>query len=321
MRRIALLLACLLIAPTLGAAQDAYPSKPIRLIVPFPPGGVVDILARLIAPKMGEGLKGTVVVDNRPGANGNIAVEAVAKSQADGYTLLFGQVSNLAVNPAIYANVPFDPLKDLAPVALVAAAPQVMVVATGSKLQSVADVLAAAKAKPGEIIFASSGIGSMAHMGLELMQQSAGIKFNHIPYKGAAPAVIDVLGGRAEIFMAAVPSVMGQMRAGKLKAIAVTSAKRAPDLPDVPTLGESGFAGYNSSNWFAVVGRAGTPAAILARLNAEVNKALEAADVKAKFTSEGATVLGGSQERLAKQLADDVAKWARVAKAAGIKAE
>ncbi len=307
------------VAPTL--AQDAFPTKPLRMLVPFPPGGVVDLLARLIAPRMGEGLKQNVLVDNRPGANGNIASEIVAKSQPDGYTLLFGQVSNLAVNPAIYKNVPFDPIKDMAPVGLVAATPQIMVVSSAAKLQSIAEVIAAVKAKPGEVTFASSGNGSMTHMGLELMQLSAGIKFLHVPYKGAAPAAIDVIGGRADLFMAAAPSVKGHMRSGKLKAIAVTSAKRIPELPDVPTLAESGFPGFETTNWFAVMGRAGTPAPVIARLNAVLNAALADADVKAKIATESGEVLGGSPDRLAKQLATDLAKWKKVVKEANLKLE
>lgn len=302
-------------------AQDAYPSKPLRMLVPFPPGGVVDILARLLAPLMGEGLKQNIVVENRPGANGNIAVENVAKSAPDGYTLLFAQVSNVAVNPALYPKIPFDPIKDLAPVALVAQAPQVMVVPVDSPIKSVADLLAAARTRPGEVIFASSGNGSMTHMGIELMQLSARIKFNHIPYKGAAPAVIDVVGGRADVFMAAMPSVTGQMRGGKLRAIAVASAARVEDLPDVPTLGESGFAGFESGNWFAVMVRAGTPEAVIARLNREVNNAVGNADLVARVKREGGTVLGGTPAQLAEQLATDLAKWKRVVAEAGIKLE
>lgn len=307
--------------PVTARAHDAYPSKPLRMLVPFPPGGVVDILARLLAPLMGEGLKQNIVVENRPGANGNIAVENVAKSAPDGYTLLFAQVSNVAVNPALYPKIPFDPVKDLAPVALVAQAPQVMVVPVDSPIKSVADLLAAARTRPGEVIFASSGNGSMTHMGIELMQLSARIKFNHIPYKGAAPAVIDVVGGRADVFMAAMPSVTGQMRGGKLRAIAVASAARVEDLPDVPTLGESGFAGFESGNWFAVMVRAGTPEAVIARLNREVNNAVGNADLVARVKREGGTVLGGTPAQLAEQLATDLAKWKRVVAEAGIKLE
>lgn len=321
-----ILMTVISVAAAIGAstpivcAQD-FPTRPVRMLVPFPPGGVVDILARLIAPRMGDGLKQSVLVDNRPGANGNIASDLVAKSQPDGYTILFAQVSNLAVNPAIYKNLTFDVLKDMAPVGMVAATPQIMVVSTAAKLQTIADVMAAVKARPGEITFASSGNGSMTHMGLELMQLSAGIKFLHVPYKGAAPAAIDVIGGRADLFMAAAPSVTGHIRSGKLKAIAVTSAKRIADLPDVPTLAESGFPGFETTNWFAVMGRAGTAAPIIARLNAVLNAALQDADVKAKIAAEGGEVLGGPPERLAQQLAADLAKWQRVVKEADLKLE
>ena len=310
-----------LIAGAPAAAQDNYPSRPLRLVVPFPPGGVLDILARQISPALGDGLKQNIVIDNRGGANGNIGVELVAKSQPDGYTLLFGQVSNLAVNPAIYKTVPFDPIKDLAPVGLVAATPQLMVTAAGSRINSVADFIAIAKAKPSELTFASSGNGSMAHMGIELMQLSAGIKVLHVPYKGAGPALIDVIAGRSELFIAAMPALIGHIRGGKLRALAITTAKRNPGLPDVPTLAESGFPGYDVGNWFAIMARAGTPPAIIARLNAELNRTLALAEIKAKYESEGATILGGTPGQLATQLAADLAKWRRVVTEAGLKIE
>ena len=270
---------------------------------------------------MSEGLGQAVLIDNRPGANGNIAIETVAKAAPDGYTLVLAQVSNLAINPAIYKDLPFDPLKDLAPIGFVATASQVMVVSAASELKSVADVMAAARAKPGEIMFASSGNGSLGHLGSELMQQQAGIKFLHIPYKGAAPAVIDVIGGRTHLFVAAMPSVIGQIRAGKLRAIAVTSTTRLAELPDVPPLAEAGFPGYEATNWLAVMGRAGTPATTITRLNAELNKALQSADIRLKYSHEGATVLTGTPQQLADVLAADLAKWARVVREAGIKIE
>ena len=309
-----------------AAAQDAatpssWPTKPIRMLVPFPPGGFVDILARLIAPRMAEGLGQSVLIDNRPGANGNIAIDAVAKSAPDGYALVQAQVSNLAINPALYKDLPFDALRDLAPIGFVATAPQLMVVSAASEFKSVADVVAAARAKPGEVMFASSGNGSLGHLGSELMQQMIGIKFLHIPYKGAAPAVIDVIGGRTHLFVAAMPSLIGQIRAGKLRAIAVTSSQRLAELPDVPPLSEAGFPGYEATNWLAVMGRAGTPPAIVARLNAELNKALQSADIKQRFANEGATVLTGTPQHLADVLAADLAKWARVVAQAGVKIE
>ena len=234
---------------------------------------------------------------------------------------MLAQVSNLAINPAVYKDIPFDPIKDLTPIGFVATASQVMVVSAASEFKSVADVMAATKAKPGEIMFASSGNGSLGHLGSELMQQQAGIKFLHIPYKGAAPAVIDVIGGRVHLFVAAMPSVIGQIRAGKLRAIAVTSKTRLAELPDVPPLAEAGFPGFEATNWLAVMGRAGTPQAIVDRLNAELNKALQADEIKQKFASEGATVATGTPRELGDVLAADLAKWARVVTQAGIKLE
>lgn len=301
-----------------AAAQD-FPTKPVRMLIPFPPGGFVDILGRLVAAKMSDHLGQNVLVDNRPGANGNIALDAVAKSAPDGYTIIQAQVSNLAVNPALYKDLPFDPLKDLAPVGFVGTASQVMVVAAGSQIQSVADMVAAAKAKPGELMFASSGNGSLGHLGFELIQQQAGIKFTHVPYKGAAPAVIDVIGGRAHLFIAAMPSVIGHIRGGKLKAIAVTARQRAPELPDVPPLNEAGFPGYETTNWLAIMTRAGTQQPVIDRLNAALEKALQNDDAKARFAKEGATVRTSTPKELGDVLAADITKWRNVVTKAGIK--
>jgi tripartite-type tricarboxylate transporter receptor subunit TctC len=317
--KLALATAVSLMLTTSFLRAQEFPTKPIRLVVPFPPGGFVDILARYTAPRMSEALGQNVLVDNRPGANGNIAIDVVAKSQPDGYTLVYAQVSNLAVNPALYKDLPFDVLKDLAPVGFVATAPQVLVVGAGSDLKTVADVIATAKAKPGELMFASSGNGSLGHLGSEAMQQHAGIKFTHVPYKGAAPAVVDVMGGRAHLFIAAMPSVIGQIRAGKLRALAVTSLTRAPELPDVPPLSEAGFPGYTTTNWLAIMGRAGTPAPVIAKLNAALNKAMSGEDIKAQFAKEGATVMTSTPEKLGQDLAADLVKWAKVVKDANVK--
>ncbi len=315
---IATLLAAAHVAP---AAAQEFPSKPIRMIVPFPPGGFVDILGRQLAQKLGETLGQNVLVDNRPGANANIGIEVVAKSAPDGYTLVQAQVSNLTVNPAVYKDLSFNVQKDLAPVGFVAAASQVLVTGAESPIKTVADLIAIAKAKPGELMFASSGNGSLGHLGLEVMQQQAGIKFTHIPYKGAAPAVVDLMGGRAHLFIAATPSVIGQIRAGKLRALAVTAMTRIPDLLDAPPLNESGFPGYETQNWLAVMARAGTPPAIITRLNSALNKALADPDLKMRFTKEGADVLAGTPQQLGDRIAADLVKWAKVVKDAGIKME
>ncbi len=300
------------------AAQE-FPSKPIRLLLPFPPGGFVDILARLTTPGMGQALGQNVLVDNRPGANGNIAIDMVAKSQPDGYNLIFAQVSNFAVNPALYKDLTFDVQKDLAPIGFVATAPQVLVTSATSEFKTVAEMIKVAKAKPGELMFGSSGNGSLGHLGSELMQQQAGIKFTHIPYKGAAPAVIDIMGGRAHLSIFAMPSVIGQIRAGKLRALAVTSLTRTQELPDVAPLSEQGFPGYTTTNWLAVMARAGTPAATIDKLNKALNTALADPETRAKFAKEGATVYATTPQQLAKELAEDLVKWAKVVKDSGVK--
>ena len=304
-----------------AVAQENYPTRTIRLVVPVPPGGVLDILARLLVSRLSDGLKQSIAVDNRAGANGNIAVESVAKSQPDGLTILFGQVSNLTVNPAIYSQVPFDTLRDLAPIGLVASTTQLMAVSVNSPLRSVADMVGAAKARPNALTFASAGQGSLGHLAFELIQLSAGIKLVHIPYKGASPALIDLLGGRVDLIILAQPAMMGHIRNGKMRALAILTASRVPDLPNLPTLSESGFPGVMSSNWFALMVRAGTPEPIIARLNAELNRALADKELRAKYEQEGASPLGGTPQQLTEQLKADLAKWQRVVKEMGLKIE
>src|SRR6266849_6929208 len=237
---------------------QAYPAKPIRLIVPFPPGGGTDIAARTIANKLSDSVKWTFVVENKPGAGGNLGVEQAVKSPADGYTLVIGQTSNLAINPTLYAKLPYDPLRDLSPVALVVSAPVVFVVAANSRYASLGDLLAAAKTDPGGVTFASPGNGTVSHLAGELLQRAAGVKLTHVPYKGASQALTDTLGGQVQSFMSSAPS---QIKGGRLRAIAVTSAKRSPELPDTPTIAESGYQGFEASTWYGLLAPAGTPAA------------------------------------------------------------
>src|SRR5256714_696155 len=266
----------LALALVAGAAMaQRYPAKPIRLIVPFPPGGGTDIAARTIANKLSESVKWNFVVENKPGAGGNLGVEQAVKSPADGYTLVIGQTSNLAINPTLYAKLPYDPLKDLSPVALIVSAPVVLVVAANSRHASLRDLLAAAKADPGGVTFASPGNGTVSHLTGELLQRAAGVKLTHVPYKGASQALTDTLGGQVQSLMSSVPSALSQIRAGRLRAIAVTSAERAQELPDVPTIAETGYAGFDASTWYGLVAPAGTPAPIVATLNAEANRALK----------------------------------------------
>ena len=263
----------LALALVAGAAMaQRYPAKPIRLIVPFPPGGGTDIAARTIANKLSESVKWTFVVENKPGAGGNLGVEQAVKSPADGYTLLIGQTSNLAINPTLYVKLPYDSLKDLSPVALIVSAPVVFVVAANSRYASLGDLLAAAKRDPGGITFASPGNGTVSHLAGELLQRAAGVKLTHVPYKGASQALTDTLGGQVQSFMSSVPSALSQIKGGRLRAIAVTSAKRSPELPDAPTIAESGYGGFEANTWYGLLAPAGTPAPVIARLNAEVIK-------------------------------------------------
>jgi len=312
----------LALALVAGAAMaQRYPAKPIRLIVPFPPGGGTDIAARTIANKLSESVKWTFVVENKPGAGGNLGVEQAVKSPADGYTLLIGQTSNLAINPTLYVKLPYDSLKDLSPVALIVSAPVVFVVAANSRYASLGDLLAAAKRDPGGITFASPGNGTVSHLAGELLQRAAGVKLTHVPYKGASQALTDTLGGQVQSFMSSVPSALSQIRAGRLRAIAVTSAKRSPELPDAPTIAESGYGGFEANTWYGLLAPAGTPAPVIARLNAEVNRALRTPEVRERLASEGGEPLGGSPEQFASFLKAEHAKWGRVVRESGARAE
>ena len=300
---------------------QTYPTKPIRLIVPFPPGGGTDIFARVIANKLTETLKWVVVVDNKPGAGGNIGVDFAAKSPPDGYTIVLGQTSNLAINPTLYAKLPYDPLKDLVPVVGIASAPVVLVVAANSPYKSLDDIVVAAKAKPGSLMFASPGNGTVSHLAGERLQRVAGIKFEHVPYKGSSQAMTDVIGGNVELFMASVPSALAQINGGKLRAIAVTSKKRAAELPQVPTVAESGYKEFEASTWYGLLVPSGTPSTIVGRLNSEVNRVLEMPDVRAHIAAEGGEPLGGSPEQFASLLRSEHAIWGKVVKESGAKVD
>lgn len=315
------MLAVLALAALASAAAQEYPVRPIRLIVPFPPGGGTDIAARTISNKLSETVKWTFVVENKPGAGGNLGVEQAVKSPADGYTLVIGQTSNLAINPALYAKLPYDPLKDLSPVALIVSAPVVFVVTANSRYGSLADLVAAAKRDPGGVSFASPGNGTVSHLAGELLQHAAGVKLTHVPYKGAAQAMGDLLGGQVQSFMSSVPSALAQIRGGRLRAIAVTSAKRAVQLPDVPTIAESGYPGFEATTWYGLLAPAGTPGAVIARLSTELNRVLEMPEVRERLATEGGEVLGGSPERFASLLRADRAKWGRVVKESGAKVD
>ena len=314
-----LLIAGAVVAP--AAFAQAYPTHSIRLVVPFPAGGTTDILARAAAQKLSESLGQAVVVDNRPGAAGNIGADLVAKSAPDGYTLLMGTVGTHAINPSLYAKMPYDHVKDFVPVVLVAGVPNVLAVYPAFPVNSVAELIALAKSKPGTINFASSGSGTSIHMSGELFKSMAGVDMTHVPYKGSAPALTDLMGGQVQIMFDNLPSALPLIKAGKLRAIAVTSLKRAPALPDVPTISESGLPGFEASSWFGVLAPAGTPSPIVAKINADVNKWLQSPEAREQLLAQGANAAGGTPEQFTAHIRAETEKWAKVVKASGAKAD
>jgi tripartite-type tricarboxylate transporter receptor subunit TctC len=302
-----------------GAFAQAWPAKPIRIVVPFPPGGGTDIIARETSQRVAAATGWTFVIDNKPGAGGNLGVDSVAKSPADGYTLVLGQSSNLAINPTLYSKLPYDPQKDLAPIVLLANAPLVIVTAAKSPYKTLADAVNAAKAKPGQVNFASPGNGTVAHLTEELFQKAAGIQTQHVPYKGANQALTDVLSGNVELYMSSVPTLIGHIKQGKLRALAVTSAKRVDDLPNVPTINESGYKGFDAVTWFGLLAPAGTPKDVIAKLSAEFNKALKLPELNKRLSDEGADPAGGTPEEFAKLIKDEIPRWGKVVKDSGAK--
>jgi tripartite-type tricarboxylate transporter receptor subunit TctC len=259
------------------------------------------------------------VIDNKPGAGGNLGVDAAAKSPADGYTLVMGQTSNLAINPTLYSKLPYDPVKDLTPVGLVASSPLVIVASANSPFRTLADVVKEAKAHPGSINFASSGNGTVAHLATVEFQKQAGIQLTHVPYKGASQGATDVIAGAVQLYVSSVPTLIGHIRSGKMRALAVTSAKRVGDLPNVPTVAESGYKGFEAVTWFGILGPAGLPKDMVAKLNADINKALKDPELKKQFDAQGADALGGTPEQFAKLIRDDIARWGAIVKESGAK--
>ena len=303
-----------------AAAAQAWPAKPIRIVVPFPPGGGTDIIARETSQRVAKATGWIFVIDNKPGAGGNLGVDSVAKSAADGYTLVIGQTSNIAINPTLYSKLPYDPQKDLVPVVHLADAALVLA-ASNASFKSVADLAAAAKARPGQVNFASPGNGTVAHLTSELFQKAAGIDTQHVPYKGAAQALTDVISGNVDLYMASVPTLIGQIRNGKLRALAVTSARRVDDLPSVATINESGFKGFDAVTWFGLLAPAGTPRDVVARLNAEFNKALQNPELRRRLGDEGADAVGGTPEQFAALIRDEIPRWGRVVRESGARVD
>jgi tripartite-type tricarboxylate transporter receptor subunit TctC len=315
------LCAALTFAASLAIGQAPYPSKPIRLVVPFPPGGTTDILARAVAKRLTETWGQQVIVDNRPGAGGNIGADLVAKAAPDGYTLLMGTVGTQAINPGLYARMPYDAQRDFAPVILVGGVPNVLEVNPLVPVHTVRELIAYARANPGKLNFASSGNGTSIHLSGELFKAMTGVAMTHVPYKGSAPALADLVGGQVQLMFDNLPSSLGLIKGGRLRAIAVTSAARAAALPDVPTIAEAGVPGYEAASWFGVLAPAKTPVPIVDRLNATIGAWLATPGAKAQLQAEGAVAAGGTPAEFARFIARETAKWARVVKMSGARTD
>ena len=306
----------------LAQAQTAgYPVKPVRWVVPFPPGGSADIMGRMIGQDLARALGQQVVIENRAGASAIVGSEYVAKSPADGYTLLQANVSQMTIHPSLYPRLPYDPLKDFAPVTVLGIVTSVMVTTPSLPVASVRDLVAMAKKRPGQLNFTSSGAGSSTHLTGELLKQRAGIAMTHINYKGSGPALTDVMAGFVEIMFENLPSALPFINANKLKVLAVTGKDRSPVVKSVPTLAESGFPGFDMVSWQALVAPAGTPRAVVDRLNAEVAKVLKTPEMKEKMTGLGTDIVANSPEQFAQYLREETAKWSKIVRDAGIKLE
>ena len=315
------LLGATLLASVGTGPAFAQSSRPLRLVVPFTPGGSTDILARAIAPKLAQALGQNVVVDNRPGAGGSLGAGEVAKAEADGQTLLMGHIGTLAVNPAIYPRLSYDPLKSFVPVAWVARVPNVLVVPAQAPDRSYAEFIARVRARPGRYSYSSGGNGSAAHITFEYLKLRARLFMLHIPYRGTAPSVTDLIAGQVDATFTGAPAVLPHVRSGRLRALAVSSSKRLPSLPDVPTVAESGIPGFEADQWYGVVAPAGTPAAVVARLNSEINKALALPDVMQQLAIEGATPMPGTPRAFGELIAHELPRWSEVVKAGNVRPE
>ena len=319
-RRACLVALVAITVPLAAAAQD-YPTRPVALVSPFPPGGSVSLVARIVAEKMGETLGQSIVVENRGGAGGTIGARSVAKSPPDGYTLLLGYTGTLAIGPSMYPNAGFDPRKEFAPVGRIGTAPTLLVVHPSVPVHSVADLIAYAKANPGKLNFGSAGIGTVGHLAGELMATMAGLRLVHVPYKGTGPAITDLLGGHIPMMFTPVPTAHAQAESGLLRALAVTGAERSSLLPNVPTVAESGLPGYEAALRYGLVAPAGTPRAIIERLNKELRTALAAEDVRSRLAADGAEVLPSTPEQYAADIDREEATWSKVVNALGLRGE
>ncbi len=313
--------ACCLLAAAGPAAAQNWPIKPVKLVVPFPPGGPLDTIGRAIAQKLTEAWGQSVIVENKPGAGGNIGADFVAKSAPDGYTVVMGALSTHAVNPSLYAKMPYDAQKDFAPITLVAITPNVLVVNPSLPVHSVKELIAYAKAHPGKLSFGSGSIGSAGHLAGELFKVDTGVDMVHVPYKGAAPAMQALLAGDTQLMFDNLASSMAQIKAGKLRALAVTTAQRSSFAPDLPTMAEAGVPGFDISTWFGLLAPAGTPPFIIEKWNLRVREILSMPDMRARLAAQGAEASPDTPEEFAKFIATEIAKYARVVKASGARVD
>jgi len=320
-RRLAVSLILLgLAAPAVAGAAETYPGRPIRMIVAVPPGGPADILARLVGPRLGEALGQTVVIDNRPGANGNIAYEMAARATPDGYTFVL-VAAGITINPGLYREVRYDPIKDFAPVTLGVAVPNILVVHPAVPAASLRELVALAQSRPGKIAFASAGIGTSGHLALELFRQQARIDVVHVPYKGGGPALAELIGGQVQALFSIALAATPHVKAGRVRPLAITSARRSPVAPGLPTVAELGFPGFEVTGWFGWLAPAKTPRAIVTRLNAEIVGVLNAPDVRERLLSQSTEPVGNSAQEFAAFIRSEHDKWARLIRETGIRAE
>ena len=298
-----------------------YPSKSIRWFAPFPPGGGTDLISRTLAQKLSEAWGQQVLVDNRPGGGGTLGLAVAAKSPADGYNVVLGQLANVGIAPALYSKLPYDPVRDLAPVTLVLSAPLILVAHPSLPANNVKELIALARAKPELITFGSPGNGTTGHLAAEMIKSATGVKMTHIPYKGASPAITDLMGGQIAIYVSTIPPALPLIKSGRLKALGVTSAKRAPALPDVPTIAESGLPGYEVTNWYGVMVPAGVPKDSLGKLHTEIVRILKLPDVQKRFQGEGGTVTPDTPEQFAAFIKSEIAKWGKAVKDSGARVD
>jgi tripartite-type tricarboxylate transporter receptor subunit TctC len=319
MQRLAGVAAVVVLAATIASAQGAtpFPAKPVRIVVPFGPGGTSDVVTRIVSPTLTELWGQQLVVDNRPGAGGNIGSELVARAPADGYTLVMATVATHGIGPSLYTKLPFHPIKDFAPISLLASTPSVVIVNPAVPVSSVKELIALARAKPGQLLFGSAGNGGSLHLSGELLNSMTGVKLVHVPYKGAAAALIDLMSGQIQIMFDTLPSAIPHIKSRKVKALAVTSASRIQALPDLPTVSESGVPGYEVTSWYGPLAPAATPHSIVQKLQADFVRTANLAEVQQRLTAAGAEPIGSTAERFAAFIETELKKWAKVVRESG----